>query len=361
MLINKAEMEALRIVSEYMDAPAEIFKNMEDESLDDMLVRGYLKHNRELSSLRLTEDGAEILQRAGIEAKEYVSQSKKRVLVRRHQGAKVAMFLREAGVDVFLKEKPLEITEPVYISAAEIRRHGKRNVLGRAKFIGLLYTSKVTYAVYDVSSPDERIYPLTEHDIFKRERIRVNNPEKVMYIADCDLSQMTQAYVTSPPAEIVEDAPTPADFYQAIDLFPAPVCFAPIDTIGSIQLKIMLTENYREKLARYMLNVSYHSPPADFVDAAFKGGFLLVFIDFDVKRLENALGATDKLSILIFKQQEPALETLLRDRQAKIAYITPKEAFEALQIPPPKNWQLNQFTNEKGDGVYAKRFNKNRD
>ncbi|MCL2637509.1 MAG: hypothetical protein FWD48_03980 [Oscillospiraceae bacterium] len=361
MLISKAEMDVLRIVGAHKDAPAEIIKNVLGEFLDDMLERGYLKSTRENTNLRLTNAGVKLLLEAGTKAKTG-TRVIGRTLERRHQGAQVSIFLCELGIDVFLKDVIKEvIVNPAYLSSAEMRRQGYKNMVGMSKFNGLLYSNKVTYAVYNVSDTSEKFYPLTDESVFKCEIIRAHVPAEIMYIADCSLKEMAETYVNRPPAEIIENASPAADFYQAIELFTAPVYLVPADSIGRAQLQIMLTENYKEKLARYMIDATFREPPANYLDAVFdENKHLIIFIDFDVKRLEKAIRLTENLHILVLTEQEDALRALLNGRSAAIYSIDTNEVLnDVLQIPPLENRRLEQFRNEKGDGVLAEKFNRN--
>ena len=207
-----------------------------------------------------------------------------------------------------------------------------------------------------VTSYEAIVQSLNDH-IFRREIIRANAPAEIMYIADSGLTAMITAYINSAPAKIKEDTAFSADFGQAVNLFSSPVYFIPADDCGKNQLYIMLAENYNEKIARYMLPVSYRPPDNDLIDARFgDDGSLIVLIDFNVKRLEKALRLTDNLHVLVLEEQMPALKVLLNGRGAEIYSIKAKEAFEILGIPPPVDLRLEQFTNEKGVGVIAERF-----
>lgn len=360
MLISKAEMDALRVTGVYMDAPAKIFEGIGKNVLGCMLADGYLKFDREHTCLRLTEGGAEILRQAGLRVREYVYQSKERVLTRRLQGAETAMFFCGLGIDVFLKSFPDEAAGTGYLATAEIRRQKGENVLGRSKFFGLLYTSDTTYAVYNVSDPAEILYPGTEEDVFDRRLFLAGNPAKILYVSDKPLTAMAEAYVKTPPAEIKKDGnKISGSFYQVVEHFTMPVCFVPNNAFGAVQLQIMQTENYRDILAWSMVPKSYSKPLVDYIDAIHSKGYLLVFIDFNVKRLEKALVYGDKLSILVLKEQEEALEILLKGRETNVACLSQEEVLQALKIKPLENRRLKQFTTEKGVGVFAKRFNKN--
>lgn len=354
MLVSKAEITALKIIALYMDAPAKIPAGERGFALREILERGYLKYNCERTCLRLTEAGAEILRRADVHVKEYVPQSG-RALERRIQGSQVALFLSSLGIDVFAAKKPTAVSEPVcspkYLASAELRRQKSANVLGMSKFLGLLYTNGATYVVYNVSDTAEKLYPANDEDVFKRELISANAPAKILYVSERSLLEMAQTVVESAPAENGKQGCT---FTQAIRRFNAPVSLLSLRE-SSDQLRIMLTDDYKEKLARFMLNVSYSAVTAAFIDAKFKAGYLLVAIDFDVKRLEQALAVIKNLHVLVLAEQVAALKLLLRDRQAQICTITAQEAFEVLGIPVLENANLEQFRTQEGVGIIARK------
>jgi hypothetical protein len=360
MLISKAEIEALKIVDAYYDTPAKMVTSaVWGELFNELLKQGFLKYNRECTCLRLTEDGAKILQRVGIKTREYKFRAAGRTMERRLQSTETAMLFSEIGANVLLNSLPKEseVVKPLYLSAAEMRRRKKENVFGMSKFIGLLYSAGITYGVYNVSSPAETFFPLTDEELFKRELIMANAPAKIMYIADCGLEKMAEAYVNTSPTETVENASPLADFYQAIELFTYPVCFVPIDACGVTQLQIMLTDNYRSKLARCMIDVDFRNPPANYLDAAFGDNeHLIVFIDFDVKRLEKAIRLAKNLNVLVLTEQENALRTLIKGYDVNVCLIEADEVFSELKIPQLENKLLRQFTTEKGDGMLAEKY-----
>jgi hypothetical protein len=351
MLMSKAEMAALWVIGEYMDAPAKMLEGRQGFTLSTLLQQGFLKHNRERTCLRLSGEGAEILRLTGVEVKEYGLRSKGRILERRLQNTEVALFFSEAGVDVFAKEIPQQIAEPMYLSAAIFRRQKCANVLGMSKFLGLLYTLAETYAVYNVSDTAEKFFPTTDEDIFTRELIRANAPAKILYVSEQSLVEMAQAVVQTPPAEKGKNGCT---FYQAIKRFNVPVSLLSIsDKASENQMRIMLTEDYKMRLARFMLDTGCSPIVADFIDAKFADGYFIVFIDFDVKRLEQALRVIKELHILVLTEQLSALEILLKNRKAETYAIDAHKAFEILEIPEPEDMNLAQYKTEEGVGVIA--------
>ena len=360
MLISKAEMIALQIVGEYTDAPAEMLMGKQGLPLCEMLGHGYLKFSENKSSLRLTKAGAEILSKIGVNVKIGI-RSTGRKLQRKLQGAQAAMFLSSLGINVFVSSVPKSIFEPMYLSSAELRRQKYSNVLGMSKFLGLLYAKEVSYVVYNISGLAARaeiFYPQTDEDIFTREIISANNPAEILYVSDKSLYEMAAAFVETQsnktPTEKIKHG---CGFYQAIERFNVPMKLVSMPESAD-QLRIMLTEDYRDKLARYMLNADYAWTAADFVDSkmlGFKDGYFIVFIDFDVKKLERALSIIHDLHILVLKEQIPALKILLQNRKAKIYSITSSEAFEVLGIPPPVNMNLEQYKTAEGVGIIAHR------
>jgi thiol-disulfide isomerase/thioredoxin len=317
MLISKAEMVLLKTVGVFMDAPAKMpgaeISGIWDFSANEMLERGYLKYYKESNCLRLTESGAEILRCEGIEVSEYMPQSG-RALERRLQGAEMMLFLSELGIDTFLIQTPKKICEPVYLSSVMMRRQKFSNVLGMSKFFGLLYSAEITYAVYNVSDSAEMLSPKNDEDVFTREILSANAPTEILYVSDKTLIEMAESVVNTPTAK---KKSCKCGFCQAIERFDTSVCLVPMNDAGVNQLRIMLTEDYKAKLARYMINVSYSPVLYDFADAKFEDKHLLVFIDFNVKRLEDALKHLKKLYVLTLEEQLPALEVLLKGRKVR--------------------------------------------
>lgn len=362
MLISVAEMEVLKIIGLYKDAPAKSVKETNGDILSELLNYGYIRYNKQHTSLRLTKAGAEILLSVGVRAEtdaHPLSESKK--LNRRLQSTEATFFFNSTGVNVFTERPPQKVKEPEYLQSSVIRRQNTANVLAMSKFIGLLYSETITYVVYNVTDPTEKFFPQNDEDIFRREIISANNPAKIIYLGS-NLNEMVQSYAEKPPAKIkTKTVSNAAGFYQAIERFSTPVCFVPMDESGKRQLRIMLTENYKEKLTRYMLSVSYHSVLADFIDARYGNTdkYFIVFIDFDVKRLETALKMVPKLDILVLKEQVPALKALLKAPNARICSIKYDEAFEVLGIPPLEDKLLKPFFTEAESAcVYASRYNK---
>jgi hypothetical protein len=354
MLISKAEMAVLRIVGLYMDAPAKMPTGTWGLALDSLQKFGYLKANRAGTSLRLTGAGAEILECAGLKTRtETRTQKEGRVLERRLQNTELALYLCNLGIDVFLAKMPKSTLEPAYLASAELRRQKSSNVLGMSKFLGLLYAPAETYAVYNVADAAEKFYPATDEDVFTRELICANAPAKILYVSEQSLVEIAQAVVESPPAEKGKQSCT---FFQAIERFNVPVSLLSFHKSES-QMRIILTADYKQKLAKFMLDTGCSPVVADFVDAKFAGGYFIVFIDFDVKRLEQALRVIKDLHILVLTEQLAALEVLLKNRKAETYAIDAQKAFEILEIPEPQNMNLIQYKTEEGVGVIASKSN----
>jgi hypothetical protein len=344
MLMSKAEITALKVIGEYMDASAKMLSGTWGFALRTLLELGLLKYNRERTCLRLSEAGAEILRGTGVEVKEYGLRSKGRILERRLQNSEVALFFNEIECDVFLERLPRIIDKPMYLSSSALRRQKSSNVLGMSKFLGLFYTAEMTYAVYNVSDTAEIFYPSTDEDIFTRELISANAPTRILYVSEQSLDEMVRIFTETTPAKMSKHGCT---FYQAIERFDSPVNLVSMRT-GINQLRVMLTQDYKAKISRFMLDTGYRTVNADFLDAEFADGYFFVFIDFDVKRLEAAMKVSEKLHILVLEEQLSALEILLKNRTAEIYAISADKVFEILGIATPENMNAEPFRGDDG-------------
>ena len=348
MLLSVAEMDLLKIIGVYRECPTTHYQRAEIVAL---LSHRLVRINKARTSYRLTWEGAKILTSACVQAEvDKNPRSEGRVLERRLQAVEIALFLNLLEANIFLEKVSKEVTNPGFLSTNVIRSLKSSNVLGISKFNGVIYTKSMTYITYNVSNEDELIFPQIDEEVFRREVIRANNPVKILYMKSATLDEMLYSLLNN-----VCKNGNQFSYYSAIDEFSSPVCLVPLNACGQAQLQIMLTENYGEKVAQYLLKSEYVKTETPWADAIYAatGEYLLVFFDFDIKRLRKAMSVTDKLLVLVLSEQETALDLLLDRKSITKFTISREEVFSVLGIKPPECKNRKPFLTETGDGIIA--------
>jgi len=360
MLVSKAKMEALRIVGFYKDynadvfRPAKMYSEAEAKIFTELLNRRLITFNRKRTSLHITSKGLDVLNKAGLgEGIGKYKLSENRLMARRHQNAKIAFFLNEIDVDVFLTDIPQRVTGSGFLSASKTRDKSGSNIIGKSKFNGLLYTKSQTYVIYNLTNMNSAVLPLPEENIFMRESIKAHNPVTVLYMCNCGLEQMLNNLLFSTP----DYKKISCGYYDAIQEFSVPVCLVPINSLGLVQMQIMLTQDYKRKIAKDIFRQHFRQSKARWADGINSdvNKYLVVFFDFDIKRLQEALSVEkENLYVLVLKEQKAAVKLLLNSlnmSKVKVGTISKNEAFRILNIQSPQDKNLMQFLTADGIGI----------
>ena len=142
-----------------------------------------------------------------------------------------------------------------------------------------------------------------------------------------------------------------------------PVHLLSCDKTGSLQLQIMAVPNYREKLARFMLNNAYQPPPKDEPawDALFNGSPFVIGVDMNLRRIDTAIKTAKKKGCLpialaaLDGQGEAVLLSRYKDTGLATVYKVTERVLSALLEREPSLYDppRTQYLTGKGDVVDA--------
>ena len=322
MIFDTAEIELLRLTGWFKGVPSDlsgrfdssIFSPARIEALENLHL---LYHARERRQYRLTPLGWEFLAEIGFlyprDAK-YVSDPIK--TRRREQAAKVMLTFHRAGFDVFRDWLEDLGKSGVFLSTEAMQRSLRRQNTKVWNGLRMCGVGRMGDCGCLVHFTDEQgLFFANEMTRFRQTAAGCSQTVSV-YAADC-YADAAHWLTHKPPAGEKKHKSDWTSFCSAAKMTQMPLHLLECSDAGAVQLLVMGTPNYREKIAQLMLADAYQPPRSDLpdADATLEGFPFVVAMDMDVKRLQRAcrsvFGAKlSRLSVVAFPEQLGALVEL---------------------------------------------------
>ena len=365
MIFDTAEMELLRLAGWFKGLPSglserfssSIFSPAEIGVLEALHL---LYHAPERQQYRLTPLGWDFLAEMGFpypQDAKYVSDPIK--TRRREQTAKVMLTFHRAGFDVFGDHLGVLARSGVFLSTEAMQRSLRRQNTKVWNGLRMCGVGRIGDCGCLVHFADERgMYFAGEMTRFRQAAAGCSQTVSV-YAAD----RYTDAawwLIHEPPAGEKKHKSDWTSFCTAARMTQMPLHLLECSDAGAVQLLVMGTPGYREKIARLVLESAYQPPRSDLpdTDATLDGVPLVVAMDMDVKRIQRAcqmaFGAEiPKLSIVAFPEQLGTLVELF-GAVGKIEFyqVEKEQVAEALELrlhDPGRE----PYLNKKGGYLYV--------
>lgn len=320
MIFDAAEMEMLQLAGWFKGLPSDLSERFDSSLFSPAGIEGLealnlLYHTRERKQYRLTPLGWEFLAEIGFlypQDAKYVSNPNK--TLRREQAARVMFTFHRAGFDVF-RDKLEDLNTPgVFLATVAMQRSLHRQntkIWNGLRMCGVVRMGDCGCLVHFA---DERgMFMVNEMTRFRQ--ATAGCPQTIsVYAADC-YADAARWIIQEPPAGEKKHKSDWTSFRTAARLTQMPLHLLECGDAGAVQLLVMGTPGYREKIARLVLADAYQLPldGQPDTDATLEGTPLVVAMDMDVKRLQRACQSVfgaglSHLSIVAFPEQ---LETLV--------------------------------------------------
>ena len=278
---------------------------------------------------------------------------------RREQAAKVMLTFHRAGFDVFGDHLGVLARSGVFLSTEAMQRSLRRQNTKVWNGLRMCGVGRIGDCGCLVHFADERgMYFAGEMTRFRQAAAGCSQTVSV-YAAD----RYTDAawwLIHEPPAGEKKHKSDWTSFCTAARMTQMPLHLLECSDAGAVQLLVMGTPGYREKIARLVLESAYQPPRSDLpdTDATLDGVPLVVAMDMDVKRIQRAcqmaFGAEiPKLSIVAFPEQLGTLVELF-GAVGKIEFyqVEKEQVAEALELrlhDPGRE----PYLNKKGGYLYV--------
>lgn len=365
MIFDTAEMELLRLAGWFKGLPSGLSERFSSSifspaGIGALEALRLLYHAPERQQYRLTPLGWDFLAEMGFpypQDAKYVSDPIK--TRRREQAAKVMLTFHRAGFDVFGDHLGVLARSGVFLSTEAMQRSLRRQNTKVWNGLRMCGVGRIGDCGCLVHFADERgMYFAGEMTRFRQAAAGCSQTVSV-YAAD----RYTDAawwLIHEPPAGEKKHKSDWTSFCTAARMTQMSLHLLECSDAGAVQLLVMGTPGYREKLARLVLESAYQPPRSDLpdTDATLDAVPLVVAMDMDVKRIQRAcqmaFGADiPKLSIVAFPEQLGTLMELF-GAVGKIEFyqVEKEQVAEALELrlhDPGRE----PYRNEKGGYLYV--------
>lgn len=322
MNFTMAEIEVLRLVGRYKSLPQEL-EQFQTRMLSPAGIQSLCHHSllrRDTSNcLRLTPSGWDFLAHIGYDYprdKNYVTDQQK--LLRRKEAAVIMFTFYRAGMDVFSDNADSLTSPSLYLSSTAARRNfdlGTSKIWAGCRLAGIARMCDIAYAVHHTD--DSGMQFVGEMDLFHR--LTIGRCERTACIY-ADKSYRDAASWLTPDQLEPPRRGGWVSFYGASERTDLPIHLLETTNTGALQLMVMNTPNYRERVARSALRGRYLPPRADLpeTDGVMKGCPMVSAIDMDIKRIARVLEVGKRVGVpmtylVAMAEQLPALGDLFMD------------------------------------------------
>ena len=323
MLLTNAEMDLLRLCGWCKDLPA-YSQYLDCSDFKALLLTGLLFNSRNGQSVRLTNEGRNLLETVGyVYEKDNTVRSVGSRLTKRLETSELMLFLFQGKTDVFCSSVPDRNSPLSFLPAFALRREKNKNPLGTARFNGMLYTKNTATALYYISEQNDGLYPETERNTFSMNILTGGRKSAAAFTGAGELGEL----LTFAQRKTTNSRALP--YFDAVRRLDCSVSFFPLSENGARQMRIMSVKEHRRLIAQNILKKKYTPPEHRWYDA---GGKILVGIDLDFPRMETA--AEYGVHIFLLDWQVDAAKEILRGKKAVLHPIKTGEAEELLGLSP---------------------------
>lgn len=322
MNFSMAEIDTLRLVGRYKSLPQEL-----EQFHTRMLSPAGIQSLCHLSLLRIDKRGCLCLTPSGWDFlahigygyprdKNYVTDPQK--LLRRKEAAVTMFTFYRAGIDVFADNTDALCATPLYLSSAAARRNfdlGVSKIWAGSRMAGIARMGDTAYAVYHTDAAG--IQFVGEMDLFHK--LTARHCERTACIYADGSYRDAASWLT--PNQL--DPPRRGgwvSFHGACERTDLPIHLLETTNTGALQLVVMNTPNYRERIARSALRGCYLPPRTDLpeTDGIMNGRPMISAVDMDIKRIARVLEAGKRIGVsmtylVAMAEQLPALGDLFMD------------------------------------------------
>lgn len=296
MLFSLAEIEMLRLAGWFKSIPLEL-REYDTELFSPAGIASLCLHRllyvtQNGQYLRLTPTGWELLSDLGYPYTKdagYITDPQK--IRRRTEAARMMFTCYRAGIGIFAETPEQLITAPTFLSSAAARRNKgiiSSKVWAGCRLCGILRLADTAYIVHFVD--DQGLQFQSEMSLFHR--LVANRCENTAGIYAANrYREAAHFLLTEPPlSQDRKRANGWRSFREACKSTRLPLLLLECSDIGALQLQVMGTPGYREKILHLGLGSGYAPPPDNMpdVDALWDGTPTVMAVDMDIKRLSRA-------------------------------------------------------------------------
>lgn len=357
MIYTQAEMEVLALCAWCKDLPTVKCSNLPAEIVNLFLEQGLIKQTRNGLSYRVSPDGYELLRTNGFNYSDAnLFRSKYDIIRRRLQTAEITSFFWRYGTNVFLETPPAENKTDVFLPSFALRRQKHANILGGSKLSGFYYTKETVFIPYYIDKDNNGIYPNVEQRTFRAETLACGKRPYIIYTGNDNLQKIIDSVSYKKEKS---NKSTTVYYKDAIDKFDCPLAIMPLTADGMRQLRILSSPDYRQRLARNILGNNYLPPKTSQSDGRTKTENIIIGIDCNISRFENAVKSKKITKIFVLPFQAEAVQKIVSGSKVKCYVLNLKETEDFFELPPTLPGIDNTpFQTEKGEYAYVPPFRK---
>ena len=349
MVFIQAEIEVLALCAWCKDLPACGCRNIPPQVIDVLMDYSLIKQTRNQLAYRVSPVGYELLSRNGFDyTDENLYRSVSATLARRLQTAEITSFFWCYGADVFLDSPPAETKNNVFLPSFALRRQKHANILGGTKLTGFYYAKDTVFIPYYIAENNNGIYPEVEQRTFRSETLLCGRRPHIIYTGKGDLQEIIK--VVSHKKERSRKSTT-VYYKDAMDKFACPVALVPLTEDGMRQLRILSVPDYRQRLVKNILGNDYLPPTSTQSDGRNKTENIIIGIDCNILRFENAVKSKKPTKIFVLPFQAETVQRMVHGTKAKCYVINLQETEEFLGLPNSLP-EINDKPFQTGKGEY---------
>lgn len=359
MKFDRAEIEVLALCAWCRDLPVHGCKNIPAKIINDLLELQLIRQSKNGLGYRCTPEAYELLHRAEMNfTQDKCYRTNVEAIARRMQMAEITSFLWRFGVNVFQNTPPTDQAEKVFLPSFALRRNKHANILGGTRLAGFYYAKNTVFIPYFITEDNNGVYPEVEQRTFRSEMLSCGKRPHIIYTGNGELQEI----INTVSLKKERSAKSTSIYYKdAMDRFACPVAIVPLTEDGIRQLRILSVPDYRQRLVKNILGIDYLPPESLEFDGRTKTENIIIGIDCNILRFENAVKSKKTTKIFVLPFQAEAVQRTVQGTKAECYVLNLRETEEFLGLSgslPDIDYSI--FQTEKGEYVDVPPLGKNK-
>lgn len=360
MIFSVRDIDVLRLLYWCQNIRPDDLNSISTEAeRENLIAMGFIKLHEKSNTLTITANGKAFLHVVLEGAVPNLTISyREEIIERRIRISQIVLTAYFAGVDIFTTEASSMTGRSALFLTAITRGRG-HNPWGSSRVGAIIHLGGVYYSTHYVCPGIGRMAINDELAAFHNHTNFGKDTRRAFFFAGptyADVIEELRVRDEKKDTKLIR-------YGEAYRGLTNPIHLLSCDKTGSLQLQIMAVPNYREKLARFMLNNAYQPPPKDEPawDALFNGSPFVIGVDMNLRRIDTAIKTAKKkgcLPILLAAldgQGEAVLLSRYKDTGLATVYKVTERVLSALLEREPSLYDppRTQYLTGKGDVVDA--------
>ena len=328
---------------------------------ENLSLHGLIRSQSDMSGFRLTKKGRDVLLQMGDSFPEEGRTNVKKTSYRRKlRSAQWNVLLHLAGINVYhVNTHTLAETDCGYVSSLMLRSDTNMKVLAGTKFLGVLKIRDEAYIPYYIESAEDWIIPGYEREIYFSQLTAMQDIKRVKVIVTGPSLEKLWSYIY--PVHVDKKfSHGMKPFGEGLKELGCDHLIVPCNRDGVLQMSLLKIGESRKHIVRALGGDTDTPARFSLSDGVIEDAPVISGIDFDIRRIVNALRQAEKENagiiprIICLATQKNTMLTLLAKfncQKTRVVSVSKENVYTIFPELRENTAERREFRTKEGECI----------